>query len=565
MSIDFRNVAIKKTGFPSNPDYGVKRMNFQKISSVALIVMCLAGMVLMFARIGSVRSLSHDGAISILAATGNLKAYSEEGPRNALVRASEWQKYWKIHSPGCFRRISRDLANKDIHPPLYFWALHVWFLGLGLSIQKALWLNVVCQLLAAVVIARCCVRLSCPLWLSVWSASMWFFNNANMSVGMEVRQYSMLSLFSIVFMLNLLNFLKLPEKRNAGWLGLALLAGMLVHYHFWLLALIAIGLVSLQISLRREWKTLKYLFGASVGSCILFYSLHPGFLLSFQRQSAQSQSFSWVSAAERLTLARYTFWRQFLDSSPFEFVFSRLDRFWPYSGLFMLILALMIIVRFFKSPFSKGIRACVFSDKTIPFVSALVCVAVIIALYVSCQSPSHAMGPKYLMLTSPLIAVGIGQLLNYISISGNRTVLVFALVLLVSQVMASLEDTVKFVYANQDVELAGIDKPSATVLLDSTARGILPVILWHADPDASVFAGSQETIIQLEKWDFPFDKKLTYISNLSYGNTLQGADFILQHLMNNELVFQKRYTGLPWRAFTFEFIPKEINIIEYPE
>jgi uncharacterized membrane protein len=66
--------------------------------------------------------------------------------------ASHWKKLLLIDEKFCFQKISRDLARHDIHPPLYFWALHTWCIVVGVHHWAGLSLNLLIFIFTAVVL-----------------------------------------------------------------------------------------------------------------------------------------------------------------------------------------------------------------------------------------------------------------------------------------------------------------------------------------------------------------------------------------------------------------------------
>src|ERR1700709_1770959 len=72
---------------------------------------------------------SGDETIAYMCATGNSVAYEDVlhqyFPYGQPVYAGEYKKYMDIADPYCFRKIATDLCTNDLHPPLYFWLLHL--------------------------------------------------------------------------------------------------------------------------------------------------------------------------------------------------------------------------------------------------------------------------------------------------------------------------------------------------------------------------------------------------------------------------------------------------------
>jgi hypothetical protein len=72
-------------------------------------------------------TITHDETISYLSAVGRQGDFERifrdnVYPANHWATVGEWQAWFAIDTPFAFRQIGRDLAESDIHPPLYFLA-----------------------------------------------------------------------------------------------------------------------------------------------------------------------------------------------------------------------------------------------------------------------------------------------------------------------------------------------------------------------------------------------------------------------------------------------------------
>jgi len=81
-------------------------------------------------------TIVHDEAISYLAATGNQAAFQEvfdqkTFPYGEWASTADWQKFLQPRGHLIFKKIQTDLGIYDVHPPLYFWLLHLWVLVVG--------------------------------------------------------------------------------------------------------------------------------------------------------------------------------------------------------------------------------------------------------------------------------------------------------------------------------------------------------------------------------------------------------------------------------------------------
>ncbi|TAE85141.1 MAG: hypothetical protein EAY81_06775, partial [Bacteroidetes bacterium] len=69
-----------------------------------------------------------DETIAYLCATGNQGLYEQVNKQGGLYGkisgVEDWQSFFTIKQ-GAFERIAPDLVQTDLHPPLYFWTLHL--------------------------------------------------------------------------------------------------------------------------------------------------------------------------------------------------------------------------------------------------------------------------------------------------------------------------------------------------------------------------------------------------------------------------------------------------------
>ena len=109
----------------------IKQSTVNKIktqSKSILIITMLLSSILMICGVYTKYELEHDESISYLASSGHQKEYStikNSHLYGKVVSVNHWKKYLKVEKPFCFNKISHDLSHYDIHPPLYFWLLHI--------------------------------------------------------------------------------------------------------------------------------------------------------------------------------------------------------------------------------------------------------------------------------------------------------------------------------------------------------------------------------------------------------------------------------------------------------
>jgi hypothetical protein len=81
---------------------------------------------------------------------------------------------------------------------------------------------------------------------------------------------------------------------------------------------------------------------------------------------------------------------------------------------------------------------------------------------------------------------------------------------------------------NRRPDPAALLKPSDRMVVDNVARGILPRIFWHVPDDKLIFAAHQDYLLaHRDIWLSRLDSESIYISELSYGNTAEQQQKIL--------------------------------------
>lgn len=134
-------------------------MNRSRWTLVLLLFVLAAGIASRVAGLAAKSTITHDEAISYICVTGHLGEYHRTldagaSPYGEWVPASRWKRFWTLEAPFCFDRISAGLARYDVHPPLYFWLLHLWALVVGIHAWSGPLLNLLIDLTTALLLYR---------------------------------------------------------------------------------------------------------------------------------------------------------------------------------------------------------------------------------------------------------------------------------------------------------------------------------------------------------------------------------------------------------------------------
>ena len=279
-----------------------------------------AALLARVALVADKQSVEHDEAISYLAAAGHLGDYERiittgQYPYDQWAAARAWQKFIEPKHGFVFGQIARDLARYDVHPPLYFWLLHLWTRLSGVAAWSGLLLNVLIDVATGIALHRL-ARGAFTADRALAVVMLWALSPVALRTMTVARPYSLFTLMVVLYALAVQRFTAARTKtgtrinadgtdsESAGadirsFLRAIVLivtgaAGLLTHFYFFL-ALIAGGLVVL--AQRDRTRVLE--FGAwTLLSGGIFVALHPHFLIAVQGKV--QGHFAWSAFPDRL-------------------------------------------------------------------------------------------------------------------------------------------------------------------------------------------------------------------------------------------------------------------------
>lgn len=503
-----------------------------------VFVLALIGIASYLPRLAAVVLVDHDDVISIIGATCHQARYEESIPTRQWVDASVWQQYWQWQGFGCFEQIGQGLAHYDIHPPLYFWLLHSWFGAVGVSETTGLMLNLVFLVVAVGAIYAACRALAVSNAVAFIATLAWMLSLPTRTALSVVRQYALFSAFTALLLLLVVLWLKRRQGRYVVGVGVVLAAGFLTHYQFAIPAALMLLFAVAVLVRRADYRSVAQLVGAGVAALLVFYLAHPGFLESIAQADAQAQPFTAASFGQRAGAVFATIFQIFnpLDwSHPLPF--GLLDWQHPFDVVLNLLnvivgcTAVYLVARFAWIGFTRRPRpwTAMISVDYLPAFTAVTTWCVIVALYVLCVSPVHAIGLQYLHFITPFLFVAVAQLAQaYQRDIPHKVVVALVPVLLVSAAVATA------VYVGHRAEQQQIEavRSADAVIVDSTEIGVLPAVLWHADPGTSVYVADQPDLVAHFPSLATAEGPLFYVSSSGYTNRAADRDEIVSRLAN---------------------------------
>ncbi len=466
-----------------------------RLRTVRLLVLCLlgAGMVLNQRKD---RDWNQDEAITFLESTCHLSDYrlvieKRTPPYGVWAEARDWQRFLDSEGRLCLGEIRDDLANLDIHPPLYFWLLHLWLLGSGgdRAFMTVMGLNLLLMAVGALALYKLGRTLFASRLDGVVVAFCAVLNPITAYASMEFRPYALLGAATSIYLLTLVRALPAaPTRRRTFWRGAALTlstaAGLLTHHLFGVV--LFAGAVFAAARLVRAPRELLRVGAFSVGGVALALAIFPLF--------SQIGSNPWAVEPEQVHFDSRE--RQLLRT------FGRaLPHFDERQAIVACAVGLIVLLLGFA--WNDWPRAGF--RRTRGFAIALVAVLVpgaLVLQYGLGFSPAHAMTPKYLAAVSPV--VGLAVALVFRLLGRHRFALAAGCCTLLALATASrIEQRWARLFAN-----ARIVKDHERLILDEVSRTTLPRIIVRVRPETQVFVAEQKYLLESDAWrtgdDFTF-------------------------------------------------------------
>lgn len=510
------------------------------------------GILLLSWQAFSINEIDHDDAVSYLAATGHQGLYETDIPVGQWVPAIKWKAYWTPSEFWNFKQIGYDLAFHDIHPPLYFWLLHIWLFIIGMDISSAALLNIIFLVLSVVFIYYSCIELRSDSRTAITASLLWFLSGSTLSVEVLVRQYCLLGLTVAFFLYSVLRFLNKESIKTNICLFVSIVFGLLTHYYFILVFFALIFIFIIILIKEKKFSQLKQMIISSVSAILFSLIIHPHFYNSFIIQQNQRTAISLATLIFRLKNVINVLCEFFI---PIYFV---------QNFVIIIVILLSIIASIMMFFWLKKKRAILsqqfISLNWLPIASALTISLMVFGLYIFNFAPVYAMTARYIMILSPIYFVLLSQILNLIYVTKRKPALILFICLCVSQTIYGSSTVYQYVSkAKKQYKTERILKEDEIpIIIDTLARGVIPAIIWHINDKTQIYAAYQKDILK----EFPDissrnNTYLIYISHLRYGkktgNNKENRKTIINEII--KLEYKLIYNG-------YTFTGGNINIFE---
>lgn len=466
------------------------------------------------------RDIRHDEAITLLTITGHAAQYqqittTETPPHLVWASARDWQRLLVMPAdrPPELGVISQDLAQNDIHPPLYFWLFSFVARMFGASLAVGLGMNVMLDGLTILVTYFLAKRIIRSERGAILAAFLWAISPGPIEASLEMRPYALFGLLVPTFVLLAAQVFNSNSRFRILWacaLTILCAVGMLTHYYFLLLVLAFFVVVVLSFSGKYAERMQKRPLFAPLGNIVSFVApadtspiapearrsavvfvmssilgvvlgiaAFPHVFEILQRQGSQVQPFKWMDVPVRIGGVLVGMGRFFVWGVPFTVVW----------------MVVLIVAFFFALRARKGLMASASSSLAMPMrrisLGLFLSFGAQVALFLAFRSPAGAMRAKYLVLDYSLFACVVAGVLVYI-VKSRRVERIVAGMMFVSSILALGAEIQRRWQMDASMPVV---VSARRIVFESIARGSLPVAMWSVPPDKPVFAANHSEIL----------------------------------------------------------------------
>ncbi|MDC0745818.1 glycosyltransferase family 39 protein [Polyangium mundeleinium] len=441
--------------------------------------------------------MEFDDACSYVEAAGHQGDYARTVPQGlppagSWVPAATWKQMLTPDEPLVFRTIAEDLGRYDIHPPLYFWLLHLGLLGAGFHLWVGPLVNLGFDILSIFALYALARRVLGDERKAGLAALLWSVSPGPLLAALEARQYSLFALVSILFVRSVLDFLEDGARlrpRSALWLCFVTWLGLLTQYQFAILVGAA-GVLLVLKQARRDPRRLAVALGALAAGAALMLPMHELVLASFQQQQRQLLPFDWNALFVRITSV-------FAAPSTFFVMGLAQQVLWvaaASAGLVGLRRSLRRRNETFRAAFSR-------LEPPVQHVFLLLSVSLGVATiaFLGFRTPAWVMQGKYLAWAHPMIACLLVRALHAFQPSSIRRFLYLVGLILLGNALwldgQRIRQAHRIAEARRNV--ASVDR----VVFDSGSRGLFFPAMLQLPDDTLVFAAPAKVLLDApERW-----------------------------------------------------------------
>jgi 4-amino-4-deoxy-L-arabinose transferase-like glycosyltransferase len=395
----------------------------------------------------------------------------------------------QISEPFCFEKIATDLSKSDLHPPLYFWILHLFVLLLGVHPYTGILLNLLLQLFSIIPLFLLAKKILKQEQKAAFTVLLWTISSATISIPFTARPYELLSLEHILFALFFYQWLHNGRKMYLAGIGIILAAGVLTHYTFIYVAA-GYGIYTLFHVKKLGWKKVFSFALTGMAGLMLLPLLHPHFADSFALQQERTQSFSWSewpSRAGKVVLAYIQFYAPALS---LKFILLQL----PKKMILLLFAVGSVLTGCILWFFRKWWRECfeqLRNQEDFLFTGFFFAWITLVSVgpFLLFLTPFHAMGGQYQVCLYPYFAL-LTTLLLYSFVPKNLFRIGFCVLMGVSSsflIFGQVQLQSWYAYLVRDVQ------ENPLIVVNATDRRAFPRLIPYLQPGQQILMDENAT------------------------------------------------------------------------
>lgn len=184
--------------------------------TLAIVLVLLPALFLRLSFINSRPPLTHDEAITYLAAAGKQDdfqaAVADRSIYGYFLPAQIFKAFMIPDKPFDIPAVNKSMGAGDYHPPLYFWLLNFWIYFTGLNLQVNLILNLLISVVTCALIYAYAYYLTRSVLAAAASTLVFGTGVASIYLTGYLRHYELLAAVSTAFLF-LLDYIT-REKRK---------------------------------------------------------------------------------------------------------------------------------------------------------------------------------------------------------------------------------------------------------------------------------------------------------------------------------------------------------------
>jgi hypothetical protein len=321
------------------------------------------------------------------------------------------------------------------------------------------------------------------------------------------RQYELLALLSVSLITLVIGAVKRKDGVNRPYLlaiAKVTAAGALTHYHFFLPASAVVIFAIWALARRNRQEPLAICGAVAVGYLAALLAF-PVVSNALSKAGGSVSDFHFLEFGDRLSIALYEL---------------------RHSYYVLLMGGLLVGVRLFQRRYRPGLGSLKQvgsgeSAGSILFFLVWI-LGGILLMYATAISPRHAMGPRYLSMTWPLLAFlpyFALRMVNY-----RKSVILYFYLVPIILAIVMLGRSELAAWTRTDDQLRDVD----LLIIDNPARGVLLPIIWEVPDDYRVVVGRQDFLLEnWDEWIHSVSEDSVYLSSIIYSSTETGREQLL--------------------------------------